>query len=168
MLAREAFVSFLSEADLGFPGYTETIARIGNFIPRVVNREDDFTAVLGYVALGHGIAVFPEIVKTMSFPNVVFRSIAGDPVPQISIAFIYGSAPSPSANLLIRYMRRHALRNHGKGAAPPHNHDRIMIPSALNFDPHPEVRAKRASKDAGRGAEASPFEARRCAPSTSG
>jgi hypothetical protein len=56
--------------------------------------------------------------------------------------------------LLIRYMRRHALRNGGKGAAPPHNRDRIIIPSALNLDPHPEVLAKRASKDVGRGAGA--------------
>jgi hypothetical protein len=46
----------------------------------------------------------PELVKT---------------VPQTSIAFVYGSDPSPSAKLLIQHMQRHALRNGGKGAAPP-------------------------------------------------
>jgi DNA-binding transcriptional LysR family regulator len=119
MLAREAFVSTTSELDVGFLGHTEAIARIGNFIPRVAKRADDFIAVLAYVALGHGIAVVPELlVKTMNLANVVFRNIAADPVPQTSIAFVYGSDPSPSANLLIRHMQRYALRNHGRGAAP--------------------------------------------------
>jgi len=100
--------------------YTEAIAGIGKFTPRVVKREDDFIAVLSYVARGHGIAVVPELLtKTTSFSNVVFRNIAADPVPQMSIAFVYGINPSPSAKLLIRHMQRHALRNHGKGAAPP-------------------------------------------------
>ncbi len=119
MLAREAFVSITPELDMGFFRYTEAIARSGNFIPRVVKRDDDFTTVLAYVALGHGIAVVPGLMKTTSVANVVFRDIAADPVPQTSIAFVYGSDPSPSAKLLIRQMQRHALRNHGSGAAPP-------------------------------------------------
>jgi hypothetical protein len=59
-------------------------------------------------------------MKSINFPNVVYREIAADQVPQISIAFVYGSNPSPSANLLIRHMQRHALRDHGKGGAPSH------------------------------------------------
>jgi DNA-binding transcriptional LysR family regulator len=146
MIACEAFVSTPPELDLGFFGYTETIADIGKFVPRVVRRDKDFTAVLAYVAHGFGIAVVPETVKAMNISNVVYRNIAADPVPQISIAFVYSSDPSPSAKLLIQHMRRHALRNHGKGASPARNHDRIMIPSALNLDPHPEVRAKGAPR----------------------
>jgi DNA-binding transcriptional LysR family regulator len=120
LLAREAFVSLTPELDVGFSGHTEAVARIGNFIPRVVKREDNFITVLAYVALGYGIAVMPELLmKTMNVPDVVFRNIAADPVPQTSIAFVYGNAPSLSAKLLIRYMQRHALRNVGKGAAPP-------------------------------------------------
>jgi DNA-binding transcriptional LysR family regulator len=119
LLAREAFVSITPEPDIGFLDLTEAIARIGDFVPRVVKRDDDLSMVLLYVALGHGIAVVPGIVKTVSVSNVVFRNIATDPVPQTSIAFVYGGDPSPSTNLLIRHMQRHALRNGGKGAAPP-------------------------------------------------
>jgi DNA-binding transcriptional LysR family regulator len=119
MLTRETFVNITPELEVGFFGYTEAIGRIGNFIPRVVKRSGDFIAVLGYVALGYGIAVVPELMKTMSVANVVFRNLAADPVPKTSIAFVYGSDPSPSAKLLIRHMQRHALRNHGSGAAPP-------------------------------------------------
>jgi DNA-binding transcriptional LysR family regulator len=119
MLMREAFVSITPEHEVGFFGYTEAIASIGNFIPRVVKRENDFIEVLAYVALGYGIAVVPELMKSVSVPNVVFCNIAANPVPQTSIAFVYGSDPSPSANLLIRHMQRHALRNHSRGVAPP-------------------------------------------------
>jgi len=117
MLAREAFVSTTPELDLGFSGHTEAVARIGNFIPRVVKRDSDFIAVLSYVALGYGIAVVPELLKTTSVSNVVFRDIAADPAPQTSIAFVYGSEPSPSTSLLIRHMQRHALPQQQSGAA---------------------------------------------------
>src|SRR6201996_4433723 len=50
MLRREAFVSIPPELDIGFFGYTEAVARIGKFVPRVVKRENDFIAVLEYVA----------------------------------------------------------------------------------------------------------------------
>ncbi len=146
MLRCEAFVSVAPEFDMGFAGYTETIARIGRFIPRVVRRDNDFISVLGYVARGYGIAVVPELMKTITNPNVVFRNIAADPAPRTSIAFVYASDPSPSLKLLIQHMQRHALRNGGKGAAPPYHQDRIIIPSALNLDPHPEVRAKGAPR----------------------
>jgi DNA-binding transcriptional LysR family regulator len=153
-LAGEAFVNITPEVDIGYFGYTEAVARIGNFVPRVVKRNNEFITVLTYVAAGHGIAVVPELMKRMNFANVVFREIAADPVPYASVAFVYSVTPSPAARLLIQHMRRHALRNGGKGASPPHNSDRIIIPSALNLGPHPEVRAKRASKDVGRGAAA--------------
>jgi DNA-binding transcriptional LysR family regulator len=133
MLAGEAFVGTTSELDLGFFGHAEVVARIGNFTPRMVKRDAHLPTVLAYVALRHGIAVVPEIIKTTSAPNVVFRNIAADPVPQTSIAFVYGGTQSPSLKLLIRHMQRHALRNHGRGAAPLRHHDRILIPSALNL-----------------------------------
>jgi DNA-binding transcriptional LysR family regulator len=119
ILARETFLKTTPELDMGFSGLTEAITRIGKFTPRVVKRDGDFIAVLGYVGLGYGIAVVPELMKTMNISNVVYRNIAADPAPQISIAFVHGSDPSPSTKLLIWHMRRHALRNHGRGPAPP-------------------------------------------------
>jgi DNA-binding transcriptional LysR family regulator len=121
MLAGEAFVTITSsEPHPGFFGYTEAIGRMGNFEPHVVERENDFISVLAHVARSRGIAVVPELMKkTMSDPNVVFRDIAADPVPQRSIALVYGSRPSPATNSLIRYMQRHALRKPSGGDAPP-------------------------------------------------
>jgi DNA-binding transcriptional LysR family regulator len=121
MLADEAFVCLATEPHWGFFGYTETIAYIGNFVPRVARRSDDLITVLTYVALGHGIAVVPGLAKTMDWVGGVYRDIAADPAPDTSIGVLYGGDPSPPTKLLIQHMQRHALRHHGNGSAPPPN-----------------------------------------------
>jgi DNA-binding transcriptional LysR family regulator len=145
MLRDETFVDRTPEPTVGFSGYTDVVAAIGNFTPRVSQRDNIFIGVLNYVGLGYGIAVVPQITKTMNFPNVVFRDIAADLVPQASIAFVYRDDPSPAMKRLIKHMRRHALPPHGLGAR---THPRcIMIPAALHVDRHPEAAAKDAASD---------------------
>jgi DNA-binding transcriptional LysR family regulator len=123
MLRTETFVNTPPEFDVGLFGYTEAVAGIGKFTPRVVQRNDDFIALLTYVALGYGITVVPELITRMNVPNVVFRDIAGNPRPETSMAFVYRDDLSPSAKRLIKHMQRHALPHHGAGALP-----RIRIP----------------------------------------
>jgi DNA-binding transcriptional LysR family regulator len=117
-LRDETFVDTTPDFDMGFFGYTETIALIGNFTPQVSRRDGDFSTLLTYVGLGYGIAVIPQIMNKMSFPKVVFQDIAGDSVPKSSIAFVYHDHPSPSTKLLIKYIRRHALPQHRPGGSP--------------------------------------------------
>jgi DNA-binding transcriptional LysR family regulator len=113
MLKDETFVNSNPERDVGFWGHTETVAEIGNFTPRVVKRDDDLMMVLIYVALGYGVAVIPKLTtRIINVSNVVLREIAATPVPLTSIAFVYRRDASPAANLLIKYMRRHALQYH--------------------------------------------------------
>jgi DNA-binding transcriptional LysR family regulator len=45
LLAREAFIGTPPEPELGFFGHIEAVTRIGNFIPRVVRRDDDLMTV---------------------------------------------------------------------------------------------------------------------------
>jgi DNA-binding transcriptional LysR family regulator len=118
-LAREAFVGTPPEPDLGFFGHTDAVARLGNFIPRVVKRDDDLMTVLAYVALGYGIAVVPELMTRMDFADIAFRNIAADPMPQTSIAFVHSSKPSPSAKLLIEHMRGQAFQKIGSDRSEP-------------------------------------------------
>jgi len=117
MLKDETFINSTPERDVGFWGHTETVAAIGNFMPRVVKRDDDLIAVLTYVALGYGVAVIPKLTTRMNVANVVFREIAANPVPFTTIAFVYRRDSSPAANLLIKHMRRHALPQHRPAAA---------------------------------------------------
>jgi DNA-binding transcriptional LysR family regulator len=115
MLRDETFVNTTSEIDVGFYDDTKVVAAIGNFKPRVSTR-GNCSAILTYVGLGYGIAVVPQHKKTTNVPNVVFRDIAGNPIPEFSIAFVYRHDPSsPSAKRLIQHMRRHALPPHRPG-----------------------------------------------------
>jgi DNA-binding transcriptional LysR family regulator len=118
MLRDETFVDTTPDFDMGYFGYTETVASIGNFTPRVSRRDRDFSTILTYVGFGYGIAVMPQIMNRMNFPKVVFQDIAGDSVPQTSIAFVYHDHPSPPSKLLIKYIRRHALPQHRSGGSP--------------------------------------------------
>lgn len=119
MLRDEAFVNTTAEREVGFLNDTEIVAKIGDFTPRVVRRDDSLITVLTYVANGYGIAIVPQLIKTINISNLVFRDIAASPVPHTSIAFVYRDDPSPSVKLLIKHMRRHTLGARGLGAPPP-------------------------------------------------
>lgn len=120
MLRDEAFINTTAEREVGFLNDTDIIAKMGNFTPRVVRRDDSLITVLTYVANGYGIAIVPQLMKTINISNLVFRDITASPVPHTPIAFIYRDDPSPSAKLLIKHMQRHALQTRGVGAPPPH------------------------------------------------
>ena len=77
----------------------------------MVKRDDDLTTILTYVSMGYGIGVMPQTMTIMNIPNVVFRDIATSSVPKSAIAFVYRRNDSlPQTDLLIKHMRRHALR----------------------------------------------------------
>jgi DNA-binding transcriptional LysR family regulator len=109
-LKDEVFINTGPELDVGFWGHTEVIAKSGKFTPHVLKRDDDMFTILTYVSLGYGIGVVPQPISNLNIPNIVYREITANPIPTSSIAFIYrrNSDVSPSANLLLRYMRRHA------------------------------------------------------------
>jgi DNA-binding transcriptional LysR family regulator len=110
LLKNETFVNTVAELETGFWGHIEAVAVVGKFSPRVAKRVDDMITVLTYVSLGYGIGVVPKSLSNMSVPNVTYREIATKSVPTTSIAFIYRrNDSSPSANQLIKYMRRHVL-----------------------------------------------------------
>lgn len=110
ILKDEMFVNTGPELEVGFWGHTEAVAVVGNFTPRVVKRDDDLITILTYVSLGYGIGVVPKSLSKINIPNVTYRELAVNPVPTSSIAFVYRrDNASPSATLLTKYMRRHAL-----------------------------------------------------------
>ena len=110
ILKNEMFVNTEPELEVGFWGHTEAIALVGNFSPRMVKRDADLITIMTYVSLGYGIGVIPKSLSKLDVPNVVYRELATNPVPMTSIAFVYRrNDSSPSADLLTKYMRRHAL-----------------------------------------------------------
>ena len=78
---------------------------------RVVKRDDDLMTILTYVAMGYGIGVIAQTMTRIDIPNVVYRELATSSVPKSAIAFVYRrNDSSPQTDLLIKHMRRHALR----------------------------------------------------------
>jgi DNA-binding transcriptional LysR family regulator len=110
VLKDEMFINTGPELDVRFWGHTEAVARVGNFTPRVVKRDHDLITILTYVSMGFGIAVIPQSMSAMNFPNIVYSDLAMTPLPTSSIVFAYRrNESSPSIALLIKHMQRHAL-----------------------------------------------------------
>jgi DNA-binding transcriptional LysR family regulator len=112
VLKDEMFFNTAPDLDVGFWGHTEAVAKVGHFAPRVAKRIEDMFTILTYVSIGYGIAVISKSMSNINIPNVVYREIAGNPVPTSSIAFVYRRNDlSPAASLLTKFVRRHALRS---------------------------------------------------------
>lgn len=110
VLKDEMFFNTAPDLDVGFWGHTEAVAKVGGFSPRVAKRIQDVFTILTYVSIGYGIAVISRSMSNINMPNVVYRELAGNPVPTTSIAFVYRRSDlSPAAGLLTKFMRRHAL-----------------------------------------------------------
>lgn len=92
-----AFVT--PEQDAG----TREVARRGNFAPNIISAPGSLLAVLTQVSLGTGISVIPGVLTTViHMPNVVFRPLAGDPIPSEVAAIFRTNEASPTVKKLIR------------------------------------------------------------------
>ncbi|HTS41271.1 MAG TPA: LysR substrate-binding domain-containing protein [Xanthobacteraceae bacterium] len=110
-LADELFVSTSIEFDLAFKRHAEYVGNIGGFTPKVCKRAEDLTTVLTYVSSGYGIAAVPEELSNCHMPNVVFKPIASNIVPETVLAFIHRTSESaPACKALIAAMRAQALK----------------------------------------------------------
>jgi DNA-binding transcriptional LysR family regulator len=109
-LKEEIFFNTAPDLEVGFWGATEAVAHAGKFVPRVTKRIEDMFTILTYVAIGHGIAVVSRSMSKIDMPNVVYRELAGKPVPTSSVAFVYRLCHmSPAASQLVKFARRYAL-----------------------------------------------------------
>jgi molybdate transport repressor ModE-like protein len=75
------------------------------FEPRISFENDDYHAVLGFVAAGVGISLIPDLVARTARRDVVIRSIGPDaPVRQIMAAVPGGYRP-PAAEAMLEVLR---------------------------------------------------------------
>jgi DNA-binding transcriptional LysR family regulator len=90
-LAEETFI--LPEQDSG----THEVARRGHFNAQIVSSPGSLLAVLAQVSLGSGISVLPSVAAaTIRIPNIVFRSLAGDPIRSEVAAIFRTREASPA------------------------------------------------------------------------
>jgi DNA-binding transcriptional LysR family regulator len=100
-LAGEAFV--MPEQDEG----TYEVGRRGRFAPYIVGAPGSLVAVLAQVSLGAGVSVLPSVLATaVRIPNVVFRSLVGEPITS-QVAAIYRTRdPTPAVKNLMQQIKK--------------------------------------------------------------
>ncbi len=95
-LATSAFITPEQEAG------TREVARRGNFTPNIISAPGSLVAVLTQVSLGAGISIVPSVLTTIvHMPNIVFRPLAGDPIPSEVAAIFRVNEASPTVRKLI-------------------------------------------------------------------
>lgn len=100
-LGAEAMI--LPEQEAG----TYEVARRGRFTPRIIASPGSLAAVLAQVSLGTGISIVPSVVATaLRIPNVVFRSIAGEPIPSEIAAIFRTRETSIAVKNLIQQIKQ--------------------------------------------------------------
>jgi DNA-binding transcriptional LysR family regulator len=106
-LAKENFVNPPVEFDLVFPRQTEAVGDLGEFTPKVVKRAADIFTVLTYVSAGYGLAVVSKSLTRIQLPNVVYRDIDAEKVPETIVALMHRRVePSPAIDLFLKFMKR--------------------------------------------------------------
>ncbi|MGF6596690.1 DNA-binding transcriptional LysR family regulator [Paraburkholderia sp. GAS448] len=93
----------LPEQDYG----TFEVARRGRFAPNPGPRPGTLAAVLACVSLGGDVAVVPNtLAQCITLPNVVYRAIAGKPIPsEVAIAWRRHER-APAVRAFLRYARK--------------------------------------------------------------
>jgi DNA-binding transcriptional LysR family regulator len=81
---------------------TREVARRGKFAPNIISTPGSLLAVLTQVSLGAGISIIPSVLTAVAhMPNVVFRPLAGDPIPSEVAAIFRANEHSPTVKKLI-------------------------------------------------------------------
>jgi DNA-binding transcriptional LysR family regulator len=80
-----------------FGSHLERLAAVGRFPIKIVHDVDDFLTALSMAAAGYGVAMAPESMRGLGFPEVVFRTLA-DFADKVELAVAFRAA-EPSASV---------------------------------------------------------------------
>ena len=80
-----------------FGSHLERLAAVGRFPIKIVHDVGDFVTALSMAAAGYGVAMAPESMHGLGFPEVVFRRLA-DFAEEVELAVAFRAA-APSASV---------------------------------------------------------------------
>jgi DNA-binding transcriptional LysR family regulator len=75
------------------------------FEPRIAFQNDDYHAILGFVAAGVGVAMIPDMVARSLRHDVVVRELAPAPPPRPILAAFPAGYRSPAASAMLDVLR---------------------------------------------------------------
>jgi DNA-binding transcriptional LysR family regulator len=74
------------------------------FEPRIAFQNDDYSAILGFVAAGVGVALIPDMVTRGVRGDVIIRSLEPPPPPRAISAILMTGYRSPSAAVMLNVL----------------------------------------------------------------
>lgn len=94
---------------------TQEVARRGRFQPLIAARPGPLVAVLASVSLGNAVAIVPgTLCDSVSLPGVVYRPLAGKPIPS-EISLLHRKYErSAVVRAFLRHARDHAEPSSGR------------------------------------------------------
>jgi DNA-binding transcriptional LysR family regulator len=103
-LANEPFVALASSTRGGTSDLVRTICASAGFSPRVVQEADTYGVLIGCVAMGIGIALVSESVRSFPIPSVVYRELDPEPPPAILNAIARLNDTNPLIPVFIEHL----------------------------------------------------------------
>jgi DNA-binding transcriptional LysR family regulator len=75
-LRNEPFVAVQIQEGVGFNAQVAELCAVAGLTPQITQRAGQFTALVGMVAGGLGLAFVPSSVKNLKIPDVVYRPVS--------------------------------------------------------------------------------------------
>jgi DNA-binding transcriptional LysR family regulator len=109
----DIFITPRHPAGVSFHEHTTSACRAAGFFPRLGPQGRDFVTIASMVAVGLGVALVPQSLKSIQVPGLRYRPVAGEPVlAELAVAY-RRNEPSPAARAFAAHARR------GAAAAKP-------------------------------------------------
>ena len=96
-LGNESFIIPQVAEGSGFGGHLERLAAAGRFPIKIVHDVGNFVTALSMAAAGYGVAMAPESMHGLGFPEIAFRPLA-DFAEKVELAVAFRTA-EPSASV---------------------------------------------------------------------
>jgi DNA-binding transcriptional LysR family regulator len=105
-LADEAFIAMRHMEGVGFHAQVEEICRRHQFVPRIMQRAQQFGAIASLVGAGLGVALVPASIRNLHLFNVTLRPLA-DVKEATTLAIVFRkSEQAPAVLSFIQKVRR--------------------------------------------------------------
>lgn len=107
-LSGEIFITPRHPPDVSFHKHTTLACQAAGFFPRLGPQGRDFVTIASMVAVGLGVALVPQSLRSIQVPGLRYKPIAGEPIlAELAVAF-RRSEPSPVARAFAQHARRSA------------------------------------------------------------
>lgn len=102
----DVFITPRHPTGVSFLEHTTAACRAAGFFPRLGPRGRDFVTIASMVAVGLGVALVPQSLRSIQVPGLRYRPVAGEPLLAELAVASRRNEPSPVARAFAAHVRR--------------------------------------------------------------